>query len=256
MSARLAAVDNGTGISVIISAVIHLAVFLLFAWLSGMSPSAEPLKETYYVDVVSLPAINPQPIAPLPASLPSAPPKAVKTPALPKAAVAVKTVKDTIAKTGGTIKPDTPPTADTEAAFREKMAKLSQQSDAKHAEDTMEKLRNKAKSNAGKNAVTTLSAAEATSRYADFIKSRLEDALKSTSSYSTKKPEVAVRLTISPEGRLTKMKVERSSGDATFELAVRRAVDLASEYFTPTPDKSTFENGFVFRPKGISSNSR
>jgi hypothetical protein len=51
------------------------------------------------------------------------------------------------------------------------------------------------------------------------------------------------------------MKVERSSGDATFELAVRRAIDLASEKFTAPPNNVAFENGFVFRPKGITSGS-
>jgi hypothetical protein len=49
------------------------------------------------------------------------------------------------------------------------------------------------------------------------------------------------------------MKIERSSGDAAFELAVRRAIELASEKFTAPPNRTVFENGFLFRPKGISS---
>jgi colicin import membrane protein len=97
--------------------------------------------------------------------------------------------------------------------------------------------------------------AESGSRYADFIKSRLEDALKVTSSYTTKKPEVAVRLTITADGRLLRMKIERSSGDTAFELAVRRAIDLASEKFTAPPNHVIFENGFIFKPKGISNDT-
>ncbi|MEI7817366.1 MAG: TonB family protein, partial [Desulfuromonadales bacterium] len=71
--------------------------------------------------------------------------------------------------------------------------------------------------------------------------------------YRSKRPEVAVRLTIAADGKLSRMKIERSSGDATFELAVRRAIDLASEKFTVPPNHAVFENGFIFKPEGISN---
>ena len=47
----------------------------------------------------------------------------------------------------------------------------------------------------------------------------------------------------------------RSSGDAIFEMAVRRAIELASEKFVPPPSHTVFESGFVFKPKGITSAS-
>lgn len=149
------------------------------------------------------------------------------------------------------------PAQKTEAAdsyFAERMAKLEKATEARHEEAVLEKLRRRVKtggsSKAGMpGAVGTM----AGSSYGDYIKSRLEDALKLTSNYTTRNPEVAVRLTIAPDGKLLRMKVEHSSGDAAFELAVRRAIELASEKFTAPPNRAVFENGFVFRPKSISN---
>ncbi len=93
---------------------------------------------------------------------------------------------------------------------------------------------------------------EAGSSYEDYIKSRLEDALKS-SSYSTANPVVVVRLTIDVNGRIIRQKVERSSGDRIFELSVQRAIDIVSENLYPPPDHKIFENGFIFKPRAIES---
>ncbi|MEI6704935.1 MAG: TonB C-terminal domain-containing protein, partial [Deltaproteobacteria bacterium] len=58
-------------------------------------------------------------------------------------------------------------------------------------------------------------------------------------------------LFIDVTGKLSRRKVERSSGDRAFELSVQRAIDAASEKFTPPPDKKIFEGVFVFKPQGI-----
>ena len=92
------------------------------------------------------------------------------------------------------------------------------------------------------------------SSYPDFIKSRLYDAMKVTSSYSSKNPEVVVRLTISADGKIF-TEIERSSGDAIYETAVRRAITLASEKFDSPPNHNVFITKVTFNTKGISIGS-
>lgn len=252
MNSRVSKIDTGFGVSFLVSAVIHMAVFLLVAWWGQLFPLRMPIQETYYVDVVTLPEVDPQqgdatqktgesetasaPPPPVPMTVP-APAKSA-----PKSGVkAAKTVSPT-------------ESGETESAFAERMAKLAGKAEAQQYEERMKGLSSKKKTTGSTKAgAPAATGTEAGSSYADFIKSRLEDALKITSYYTTIKPEVAVRLTISAEGRLIRMKIERSSGDAAFELAVRRAIDLAAEKFTAPPNHTAFENGFVFRPKGITN---
>lgn len=253
MNSRVPQVDTGIGVSFTVSAVIHMAVFLLVAWWGQLFPLQMPIQETYYVDVVSLPVVNPQqgdavqknsesdatpapvPVLPVPASAKNAPKGGTKI---------IKSVSPA-------------ESVETESAFAERMAKLEGKAEAQQYEERLKRLSSKKKTaGSTKAGIPSAAGTEAGSSYADFIKSRLEDALKLTSYYTTQKPEVAVRLTISAEGRLTRMRIERSSGDAAFELAVRRAIDLASEKFTAPPTHTVFENGFVFRPKGITNGTR
>lgn len=251
MSSRAVRIDTGMSVSFIASAVIHLAVFLLLLWWGQLFSPQMAFQETYYVDVVNLPVATPQsgdsapsegeadslpPDAPSPILLPSVSKSNPKTDA--------KIVKQTKQKE----------IAETESAFADRIAKLAIKAEARQYEEKIARMSRKAKSGGNpKSGMPGAGGNQAGSRYADFIKSRLEDALKLTSSYTTIKPEVAVRLTIAEDGTLLRMRIERSSGDATFELAVRRAIDLASKKFTPPPDHAVFENGFVFKPKGISN---
>lgn len=255
MSSRAAVVDTGMSASFIVSAVIHVAVFLLFVWWGKLFPPKVSIQETYYVDVVSLPSIDPQA-----GNAPQKVGEAGQTALAPPPAPPQMTIptKKTVPKAAAKPLKQLPQheSADTESAFAERMARLEKNTEARHEEAVLEKLRRKVKTTGTlKSGVPGAGGAEAASRYADYIKSRLEDALKVTSSYTTRNPEVAVRLTIAADGRLLRMKIERSSGDATFELAVRRAIDLASEKFIANPNRAVFENGFVFKPKGISNNS-
>ncbi len=250
MNTRVAKIDTGTFAcaSFITSAVIHLAVFLFLVWWGRLLPPQITIQETYFVDVVNLPTVNPRSgsssLKPPEATamISRDPMPAMVVPSPPGAASKV------VAKTSRQ------EAAETESAFEERMARLERNSEARHEESVLEKLRSKMKAvSSQKTAKLAASGVEAGSNYANYIKSRLEDALKITSSYTTKNPEVSVILTISADGRLSRMKIERSSGDAAFELAVRRAIDLASEKFTAPPNQSIFENGFVFKPKGISN---
>jgi TonB family protein len=255
MSTRIVRIDAGAGISFIASAVIHLAVFLLLVWRSSLFPLPPTIQETYYVDVVNLPTLHPQsgtssikagaadefasPPVPVPVS---APPQ--MTPSTQKILAKTTKPKPTAAQEA----------AESESAFAERMAKLGEKAEAQQYEERLKKLGTAKRPGSNtKVGMPGASDGEAGSRYADYIKSRLEDALKLTSSFTTKNPEVAVRLTITAEGKLSRMKIERSSGDVTFELAVRRAIDLASEKFTAPPSRTVFENGFLFKPKGISN---
>ena len=252
MSPRPSRIDTGMGVSFIASAVIHLAVFLLLVWWGQLFSPQMSIQETYYVDVVNLPTADPQSgsSAQKPGETESAsssaeaPPITPPSPSKPTPKVGTKFVKP--------IAPHE--SAETESAFAERMAKLERNSETRREEAVLEKLRSKVKAG-GSSKIGTPGAAgtEAGSRYGDFIKSRLEDALKVTSYKTTLNPEVAVRLTISADGKLLRMKVERSSGDAAFELAVRRAIDLASTTFTAPPNHAVFENGFLFKPKSISN---
>jgi colicin import membrane protein len=65
---------------------------------------------------------------------------------------------------------------------------------------------------------------------------------------------MTVRIFIDTSGKLSRKKTERSSGDRAFEISVLRAIDTASEKFTPPPNRKVFEGVFVFKREGISPN--
>jgi colicin import membrane protein len=206
------------------------------------------------VDIVNLPTAAPLAGSPAQKAADDVP---IPSPAAPQAMavpVHAKTSPKNITKPS---KPTAPrEAAETESAFAERMEKLKRDREVRREEADFEKSLGKVKgTSSSKAGMPGANGVAAGSNYADFIKSRLEDALKVTSSYSTKNPEVVVRLTITAEGKLSRMKIERSSGDAIFEMSVRRAIDLASEKFVAPPNRTVFENGFVFKPKGIASGS-
>ncbi|MDD2850634.1 MAG: energy transducer TonB [Desulfuromonadaceae bacterium] len=250
MSSHASRIDAGCGVSFIFSAVMHLAVFLLILWWGELFPASSVVQQTYYVDVVNLPVLDPhtgdtaQPQGEADISPPPPAPLPMAAPVVSKTAQKVP-IKQTAPRN----------TASAETEFMKRMAALERNADARHEEAALGKLRGKVSGTDAKAGSPTATGSAAGSRYADYIKSRLEDALKLTSSYSSKNPEVAARLTISGEGKLIRVKFERSSGDVSFELAVRRAIDLASEKFPAPPSHTVFENGFVFKPEKISSRS-
>jgi len=82
----------------------------------------------------------------------------------------------------------------------------------------------------------------------------LQDAFRKTINHSSPNPEMSVRLFIDTDGKLARKKAERSSGDRAFEISVFRAIDAASEKFTPPPGRKVFEGVFVFKREGIAPN--
>ena len=250
MTARQATIDSGMGVSCIASTVVHLAVFLLLVWWGKLFPVNMNLQETYYVDVVNLPVSAPQAGSPQQKGNDvEAAPQASKLPESPM------TVPPATKSSNKTDKTATKSPDQNESAFADRMSRLEGKSAAKQQEATLERLRSKVTASGnGKAGMPGAAGKTAGSNYKDYIQSRLEDALKVTSFYTTIKPEVVVRLYIATDGKLSKMKIERSSGDSAFEIAVRRAIELASDKFPPPPNHKEVDLGVIFNRKGVSPN--
>jgi colicin import membrane protein len=246
-----APVDTGLGVSFIISTVIHLAVFLLVLWLGRFTPPMT-IQETYYVDIVNLPVASPQAGSPTQKGneAEQAPPpiKAqegpMSLPAPQKAEVKGKAAQEKA-------KADE---ASESTALAEKMAKLQQKAETQQQEEALARLRSKVKPGTGRGGMPTASGTEVGSDYTAYIQSRLKDAFRETISYSSRNPQMVVRLFIDTNGKLSRTKPEGSSGDHAFEIAVMRAIELASGKFTPPPDHKVYEGVFVFSPQGITKN--
>lgn len=255
MTTRQSRVDTGMGVSCIVSTVIHLAVFLLLVWWGKLFPVNMAVQETYYVDVVNLPVADPRSGSPTQkgnqAEITPPPPAArdssMRLPETSKPAAKTTAKPNPQAARGETANP--------EAAFAERMAKLERITEARHEEAVLERLRSRVKTpGSGRAGMPAASGTEQGSDYTAYIQSRLKDAFRDTISYSSKNPEMIVRLFIDAGGKLTRRAVERSSGDRAFELAVLRAIDMASEKFPSPPGKKQFEGVFVFKPQGITPN--
>jgi colicin import membrane protein len=127
--------------------------------------------------------------------------------------------------------------------------------EARQQEARMARLQEKVKSQgAGRPGMPGGNGKEAGSDYLAYLQSRLKDAFRDTISYTSKSPEMTVRIFIDTSGKLSRKKTERSSGDRAFEISVLRAIDTASEKFTPPPNRKVFEGVFVFKREGISPN--
>lgn len=248
MIVRQVQADTGFGVSFVISTVIHLAVFLLLAWWGSNVPQLK-LQDTYYVDVVNLPVAEPRagsPAQDVPAEaqpLPDAP-QTLPVPKMAAKVLPAKTGKSP-AKAGNTA-------GESAAEFAERMAKLERKSEAQQEEAAIARLNERVKAQrSGRKGMPAATGTQAGSDYLAYLQSRLKDAFRSTISYSSKNPEMVVRLFIDADGKLSRRKPERSSGDRTFEISVYRAIDVASEKFTAPPDHKVFEGVFVFKPQGV-----
>ena len=246
--------DASFGVSLIISTVIHMAVFLLLVWWGQLFPARITIQETYYVDVVNLPVASPRAGSPVQkgngteAPAPPAPESRMTMPAPPQPKSASKQSQPQKSA-------DKSKTAsETSSEFSDRLAKLERKAESMQQEAAIERLRrNVNASGSGRSGMPGGTGTEAGSDYSSYIQSRLKDAFRETISYTSKAPEVIIRLQIGSDGRIIRKKLERSSGDRAFELASLRAIDMASEKFPPPPSRKTFEGVFVFRPQGISN---
>jgi colicin import membrane protein len=241
------------GVSFIISTVIHLAVFLLLLWWGQLFPPTMAVQETYYVDVVNLPVANPRAGSPTQKrnAAEAPPPPPAPEPPLSMPPPPQPNAKGRAATTGKAEKRATP----SDAAFAERMAKLENKAASQQEEAALEKMRKRLRAaDSGKSGMPADKGSEAGSDYTAYVQSRLKDAFYQTINYTSKNPEVAVRLYIDTDGKVKRQKIEKSTGDPTFVLAVQRAIEKAGDKLVPPPNHKVFEGAFIFKPQGISRN--
>ena len=253
MNTRQDTHDAGLGVSFIISTVIHLAVFLLLLWWGQLFPTTMAVQETYYVDVVNLPVANPRAGSPTQKgnNAEAPPPPPAPEPPLSMPSPPQPSTTGRAATTRKAEKRETP----SEAAFAERMAKLESKAASQQEEAALEQLRKRLKATgSGRAGMPAGSGSEAGSDYTAYVQSRLKDAFYQTIAYTSKNPVVAVRLYVDTDGKVIRQKIEKSSGDHTFELAVLRAIEKAGDKLVPPPNHKVFEGAFIFKPQGISRN--
>ena len=252
MIRRQDAHDTGMGVSFIFSTVIHLAVFLLLLWWGRLFPPTMAVQETYYVDVVNLPVANPRAGSPTQkgneAEAPTPPPAPEPPLSMPSPPQA--NAKGRAATAGKAEKRET----QSDAAFADRMAKLENKAASQQEEAALEQLRKKLKATgSGRAGAPSGRGSEAGSDYTAFVQSRLKDALNQTNDFDSNNAMVYVHLYIGTDGKVIRQKMEQSTGDKRFELAVQRAIEIAEGKLVPPPNHKVFEGKFRFRPKEVSS---
>lgn len=245
--------NQSPGWMFILSLALHiLALFICnYASLFSSTPhEATP----YYVDIVSLPAIDAtsaepqgQQTAPSPPLSPAPPPAPPKAPVAPAMTVPVKSgLKQTPPAASS------PGSEDPEAReFAERMSRLERRSEERHQTAALESLQKKAadqKRLSGGGAAAKGAGAD----YGAYIQSRLKDALESTIVYRSHKPEAAVHLYIDKRGKLIRYVMIRPSSDKLFNDSVIRTIEKAKASFPPNPAGSDFDKLFVFSPQEVS----
>jgi colicin import membrane protein len=235
--------DPGIWASFICSAGMHAAVFLLVLFWGDLLHRPFTLQETYYVDIVNLPVAAPQAGNPL------------QTGSDAEAPPPPKSTEHPMALPGRKNQPAATPDAPEESRFEKRMANLESAAAARHEEAALERLRSRLAGGSGRGGMPAGTGGEAGSDYAAYVQSRLRDAFRETISYTSKKPEMVVRISIGIDGRIARQKIERTSGDRVFELAVQHAIERAAAQLPPPPNRRMFEGVFLFRPQGIASTS-
>lgn len=237
------------------SAIAHL-IFYSFLLLFHF-PAYPKEAPVYYVDLLNLPVASPQAGSPgEPQGAPAPPGPAPPQPAAPKPrqmTLPSKQPERAPTRQAETIAAKRPDAAQAARELDERIARLERDAAARHADAAMEAMRKRGVG-AGRVGMPGATGTEAGSDYASYIQSRLKDAFVTTIAFQGKNPEVAVRITIGKTGRISKVRLERSTGDKVFEAAVFRAIAKAEQSFPPPPKGEEFENGFVFRPQGVGKN--
>ncbi len=242
--------EPGISRMVVASLLFHAMLFGLIYKFSLFASHRPPESQAYYVDIVNLPVANPQsgsPSAPGKSSSRSASPQKqemkLPVPATKKSEASATT--PTLKKKQKEIS-----SAETDEDFNKRLAKLEQKADSRHENSAIDAIR-KRLSAGGRAGMPGAKGKEAGSDYASYIQSRLSDAFQETIAYQSTNPEVAIKLRISRYGKVIGYRVEHSSRDKLFEASVSRAISIAGENFPPPPNGTDFEQGFVFRRKGV-----
>jgi colicin import membrane protein len=249
--------DQSPGWLFILSLALHILALFICSNTSLFRPTLREVTP-YYVDIVSLPAIDAtssepegqQAVSsptPAPASSPKTPAVLPKTPVAPAMTVPVKSPPRQVPPAA-----PSPGSEEQEAKeFAERMSRLEHRSEAKHQAAALESIQKKAadqkRSSAGGGAAKGTG-----SDYGAYVQSRLKDALGSTIVYRSQNPEAAVHLYIDKRGKLIKYVVLRPSPDKLFNDSVIRTIEKAKSNFPPNPAGADFDKLFVFSPQEVS----
>jgi colicin import membrane protein len=234
----------------ILSLVLHL-VILLICTRTDLFQAERHEVTPYYVDIVSLPTVEPAPGAGQTTSAPPAPPQAPQpppAPAKPAMSLPVKTATTPVQKP----QPIPPPASNQEAReFSERMSRLEHTVEGKHEAAALESLQKRvaAKSRGGG---PVGSGTTPGYDYAAYIQSRLKDALATTMVFRSKRPEASVQIYIDKRGKLLRYVMIKPSSDKLFNDSVIRTIEKAKADFPPTPTGADFDKLYVFSPQEVS----
>jgi len=242
---------NGLGGMLALSLAFHLVFLFGATQLDFFRNELRVDPRTIYVDVVNLPVAAPRAGAPSgsgtgnqPASE-MTPPPALRAMTLPEVKPApVKSVKV----------PSKAETGETSHEYQARLDAMEQEAEARRQEAALATIRNRiATRNSGSPPAGMPGGTgnQAGSDYAAYLQSRLKESFAVTIDWKSKKPLVAVRLTVDAKGALVSYKIEKSTGDEIFEDSVERAVQMAKKHFPPPPYGKEFTYGFVFKPEGV-----
>jgi colicin import membrane protein len=243
--------DNLAKWTFCLSLTIHLLTLLVFNSAHLFRPVLHE-STPYYVDIVSLPSVDPAPAGSESPTAPSPLPTVAKQP-LP----AQKSSLSLPAKQPPAAKPAvSSPVADQAAReqevreFTERMNRLERTSDERHQADALAALQKKAaeKKVAGG---SSLPGSNKGSDYGAYIQSRLKDSLEGTIVFRGQKPEAAVHLYIDKTGKLIRFVMIRPSSDKLFNDSVIRAIEKAKAAFPPVPSGAGFDKLYVFSPEEV-----
>lgn len=235
--------ESGLGWGFAASALLHLALAALALVVRFQVPRYTEAP-VYYVDVVNLPVASPRAGSPTVGGAPPEPP--------PPASQAM-TISRPAPRAPAAVGKKSSTTADTGKEFEDRLSALKRNVDERRQEAAFDALRRKVNGSgrAEPAGMPGATGTQAGSDYAAYIQSRLRDAFRYTIAHQAKTPEVVIRLTIDPHGRVARQRIERSTGDRIFEESVMKAIAMAEETFTPPPSGGEFETGFIFRPEGV-----
>ena len=244
--------DPNPGRMIVISLLLHCAAILICSNTEIFRPA---LREAtpYYVDIVSLPTLEPAPAAQQasPAPPPPAPAPTIAPPAPPPKPVM---------SLPGKKAPATPPppaavsggNSQEAAEFAQRMNRLERSTEVRHQAEALAALQRRVSNHKGAGGPTATGTNKG-SDYGAYIQSRLKDALAANLVYRSKAPETAVRLYIDKKGRLLRYVMERPSTDKLFNDSVIRTIEKAKAQFPPTPTAAGFEKLYVFSPQEVTN---
>jgi colicin import membrane protein len=241
-----------------LSLLVHLGLSSLIFWTMS-SPQFHPVEEQVtYVDMVTPPVASPQagtpsparipprktPVAPLPVPAPVAPAPV----RLQAAAMPLPVAKPQPKPISEKPKLEQPAPVEDGREFDEQLARIQQRAEDKRQAAVLDRLRKGSLKVVG---TPKGEGGQAGSDYSSYIQSRLKDAFRQMIASRTRAPQVLVRVSIGIDGRISNFRLEKTSGDSVFDLAVSRAVTFAGRSFKPPPGGLPFERVFRFRPEGV-----